>query len=90
MLDAHPGGFVYAVAGRDSGKCFIILSVEDNYAYIADGKGRKVGAPKKKKLKHLCLTSSVDPFLANKLFEVGKVTNKEVRHAIRAFLGENK
>ena len=89
-MDAHPGEFVYAAAGRDKGKCFIILAVEDEYLYLADGKGRKVGAPKKKKLKHLRLTSSVDPFLANKLFEVGKVTNKEVRHAIRAFLGENK
>lgn len=89
MLDAHPGGFVYAVAGRDSGKCFIILSVKDGFAYIADGKGRKVGAPKKKKLKHLRLTSAVDKFIAEKLESLGKVTNKEVRHAIKAFLGEN-
>ncbi len=88
MLDAHPGSFVYAVAGRDTGKCFIVLSVEDNFAYIADGKGRKVGAPKKKKLKHLKFTSCADSFIENKLKETGKVTNKEVRHAVRVFLGE--
>jgi len=89
VLDAQPGGFVYAVAGRDSGKCFIILSVKDGFAYIADGKGRKVGAPKKKSLKHIKLALKSDKFIAEKLETAGKVTNKEVRHAIRAFLGEN-
>ena len=68
-MDAQPGGFVYAVAGRDSGKCFIILSVQDGFAYIADGKGRKVGAPKKKSLKHIKLALKSDKDVYKRQFQ---------------------
>ncbi|MBE7037739.1 MAG: RNA-binding protein [Ruminococcaceae bacterium] len=87
MLDAHPGEFVYATAGRDAGKCFIVLAVENEYLFIADGKGRKVSTPKKKKIKHLKLTGKVDNFIENRLSSLNKVTNKEVRYAISNFLG---
>lgn len=87
MLDAHPGEFVYATAGRDAGKCFVVLSVENEYVFIADGKGRKVSTPKKKKNKHLKFTGCVDSFIQNKLNTTNKVTNKEVRYAISNFLG---
>ncbi len=89
MLDAHPGEFVYATAGRDAGKCFVVLSVENEYLFIADGKGRKVSTPKKKKNKHLKLTGCVDEFICNKLNTANKVTNKEVRYAVSNFLGNN-
>lgn len=86
-MDAHPGEFVYAAAGRDKGKCFIILAVEDEYLYLADGKGRKVSTPKRKKVKHVKMTGEHDDFISNKLSTVGKVTNKEVRYSLSNYLG---
>jgi len=86
-MDAHPGEFVYASAGRDEGKCFIVLSVEDNYLYLCDGKSRKVSNPKKKKIKHVRLTGDKDDFIVNKLETVGKLTNKEVRYSLNNYLG---
>ena len=86
-MDAHPGEFVYASAGRDEGKCFIVLSVEDNYLYLCDGKSRKVSNPKKKKIKHVRLTGDKDEFIVNKLETVGKLTNKEVRYSLNNYLG---
>ena len=86
-MDAHPGEFVYASAGRDEGKCFIVLSTEDNYLYLCDGKSRKVSNPKKKKIKHVRLTGDKDDFIVNKLETVGKLTNKEVRYSLNNYLG---
>ena len=86
-MDAHPGEFVYASAGRDEGKCFIVLSVEDNYLYLCDGKSRKVSNPKKKKIKHVRLTGDKHEFIVNKLETVGKLTNKEVRYSLNNYLG---
>lgn len=53
----QPGTIVKAKAGRDSGRFFAVLSVEDGYAYIADGKTRRIERPKKKKLIHLAATA---------------------------------
>ena len=52
-MDIYPGSIVVATAGRDKEKFFVVLSLEDNFAYISDGYTRKVDVPKKKKFKHL-------------------------------------
>lgn len=44
-------------AGRDKGRKMAVTCVEGEYAYLADGKLRKAASPKKKKQKHLQLTS---------------------------------
>ena len=44
-------------SSMDSGRFFAVLSVEDGYAYIADGKTRRIERPKKKKLIHLAATA---------------------------------
>ena len=54
-MDIHQGEFVYASKGRDAGECFIVISSEDNYLYLCNGKTRKVSSPKKKKIKHQIL-----------------------------------
>jgi large subunit ribosomal protein L14e len=48
------GRVVLAKAGRDKGKAFIIIQrLDDEYVLIADGAGRTIDKPKKKKIKHL-------------------------------------
>ena len=76
---------VYAVAGRDKGKYFVVTAQEDNFVYLCDGKSRKVGSPKKKKLKHVSFTGIKNEFLYGKLSGGGKITNKEVRYALAHF-----
>lgn len=53
------GSVVRSKAGRDKGKTAVILSFDDRFAYIADGKERKVSKPKLKNVKHLELTETV-------------------------------
>ncbi len=88
-MSEHIGEFVCAVAGRDKGKYFIAVSGEGEYLFICDGKSRKVGNPKKKKLKHMSLTGISDEFIVSKLDSQGKLTNKEVRYALSNFLRDN-
>ena len=53
------GMIVRAKAGRDKDGFFVITSIDNNFAYIADGKRRKIENPKKKKLIHLAATKNV-------------------------------
>ena len=85
-MDIHSGEFVYATKGRDTGKCFIVISAKDNYLYLCDGKNRKVSNPKKKKMKHVEATGDYDESVIKKLDAVGKLTNKEVRCSLRGYL----
>ncbi len=76
-MNITTGSVVRAKAGRDKDKFFIVLRVEDNYCFIADGRRRKAENPKKKKLIHLaptnvCLCETMD-------------TNRKIRTALRDF-----
>ena len=53
------GQIVRAKAGRDKNGFFIIKDIDGQYAYIVNGKSRKVESPKKKKLIHLAPTAVV-------------------------------
>ncbi len=52
-MEYRIGQIVRSKAGRDNGKAFIVVGVEDNYVYLADGRTRKLESPKRKKLKHI-------------------------------------
>lgn len=49
---------VCSKAGKDKGSFSVVLSEDDNFVYIADGKLRKVVKPKRKNPKHLAFTKS--------------------------------
>ena len=75
-MEFRVGMIVRAKAGREKNGFFIITSVENDMAYIADGKRRKVENPKKKKLIHLAATNSTA-----KDFD----TNRKVRKILSEF-----
>ena len=81
-MEIKVGSVVRSKAGRDKGDFFIVLAMEDNYVYMANGDLRKVDQPKRKKLKHLQGTEQVSEFIINKLSQGNKVTNSEVRKAL--------
>ncbi|MGN1050916.1 MAG: hypothetical protein ACI4QE_01305 [Acutalibacteraceae bacterium] len=74
-MDIVKGSIVKAKAGRDKDKFFVVMKVEGKYAYIADGKRRKVESPKKKNLLHLAKV--------NKSFNGSECTNRKIREALR-------
>ena len=58
-MDITVGMLVYSKAGRDKQNMFLVLEVENGYAYVADGDLRKSEKPKKKKLIHLQKTNYI-------------------------------
>lgn len=70
------GMVVKSMAGHDSGSYYAVIRAENGFAYIADGKLRKVEKPKKKNPLHLQKTL-VTVVLAD-------ITNKKLRSALAA------
>ena len=44
---------VKSVAGHDKGKLYCVLSLENGFALLVNGKTRKMSNPKRKSIKHL-------------------------------------
>ena len=53
------GQVVLSKAGKDSGSFYAVVLEEKDFAYIADGRLRKVEKPKRKRKKHLAPTKTV-------------------------------
>ncbi len=53
MMEFEKGMLARSKAGHDAGKVFVIVDVDDMYVYLADGAGRPLAHPKKKKKKHV-------------------------------------
>ena len=71
------GTIVKAKAGRDKEGFFVVVKSEEKWAYIADGRRRKVESPKKKNPVHLTVTNTV---LSHSMD-----TNRKIRDALRVF-----
>lgn len=71
------GSIVKAVAGREKNGFFVVLDCDSVFAYIADGKRRKVEKPKKKKLIHISPTGTV--------IEGSIKTNPQIRKILNNF-----
>ncbi len=81
-MDIKRADVVRSIQGRDSGELFYVLTVEDGYAYIVNGRERRVEKAKKKKLKHLELIRAGEGRVAQKLRDRERVTNSEIRRAL--------
>lgn len=86
-MDDLTGRLALSLAGRDKGITCVITgnAPEEGFVLIADGRTRKVEAPKKKKLKHLKLIDWVPE--EERRIEAAHLTNRLIREFI-ARLGE--
>lgn len=84
-MDISKSDIIISLAGRDKGKLFYVVDVEENFVLIADGKGRKLENPKRKKLKHVRRVSRTETRVAVKLQNGDKVLNSELRRDLAAF-----
>ena len=84
-MDISKSDIVISLAGRDKDKLFYVMDVEDNYVLLADGKGRKLENPKRKKLKHVRRVSRNETRVAVKILNGDKVLNSELRRDLATF-----
>lgn len=84
-MDVARSDVVRSCAGRDSGQLFFVVELDESYVYLADGKGRRVEKPKRKKRKHVELLPRRDSRVADKIRSGDKVLNSELRRDLAAF-----
>lgn len=66
-----------SAAGHDKNRFYAVVKVEDGFVWIADGRLRKLSAPKRKNPKHLCKTNTILP--------LDGMTDKRLRELLRPF-----
>ncbi len=86
-MEIEKAHLVEATAGREKGKPFFVLDTDGEYLLLADGKSRRVEAPKRKKRKHARFLAQGDGRVAEKIRENERITNSELRKAIAAYSG---
>ena len=72
------GSVVISRAGHDLGEFFAVMSFDEKYVFLSDGKQRKVEKPKKKNLKHIAVTNHF-------LEEDDLRTNRKLKKALALF-----
>ncbi len=85
-MEIEKSNIVRSQAGRDSGKLFVVLDVDGEYLLLADGKGRKLESPKRKKRRHVSFVAAEqETRLSRKIRGGGKLTNSELRRTLAAY-----
>ena len=79
---------VVSTAGRDAGQLFYVLEADETYLTLADGKGRTIEKPKRKKCKHANKVLRSETRVAAKLRNGDKVLNSELRRDL-AYLSQH-
>ena len=85
MCNIKKGDLVVAKKGRDFGKTFLVVDVEDKFLYLVNGKERKVSKHKKKNAKHVKKVSNASLIeLVKKINNGESVGNKTVYRNLKA------
>ena len=81
------GEVVRSVAGHDKGELFCIVGMQNGHYLLANGKQRKLAAPKRKKPIHVFGLQPVafDHPAIEKLKQGEPVSDRELRRALAAF-----
>ena len=59
--DERIGDIAVSTAGHDAGLILVVVAgIDDKYVLVADGKRRKLIAPKKKSMQHLSMLTKLD------------------------------
>lgn len=76
---------VYSKNGRDKGEAFLIVAIEGEYLFLADGKRRKLEKPKKKKAIHVQKVNKIDADIKNKIENNMYLLDSDLRSALKRF-----
>lgn len=84
MAEFKTAGLVKSLAGHDKGELYIIISVQEEYVSLSEGRKHPISKPKRKNKKHLQLINICDEGLRKKLTGGEAVTDEEIRAFVRA------
>ena len=84
-MELSKADMIVSLAGRDKGQLFFVVDTDETYVYIADGKGRRLESPKRKKRRHVRKLPLYPSRVAEKLRNGDKVLNSELRRELAVF-----
>ena len=87
LSDIQIADVVIATAGREKGKLFYVLNVDEQYLLLGNGKDRTLEQPKRKKRRHVDKVLRSETRVAEKLRLGDKVLNSELRRDL-AYLSQ--
>ena len=70
---------VVSTAGRDQGRLYYVISTDELFLMLVNGKDRTLDKPKRKKLRHVQKVLRFETRVAAKLASGDKVLNSELR-----------
>jgi ribosomal protein L14E/L6E/L27E len=83
-MDLKRGDVVRSLAGHDRGQLFCVTETDGDFLLLADGKGRKLNSPKRKRRKHVQRAGPSDHPVFLRLRSGEPVGDNEVRKALAA------
>lgn len=85
MREVIIGGLAISKKGHDFGRLYVIISEDNEYLYLVDGKYRTLDRPKKKKEKHVNLLNYYEPDLTVKIND-NKVRDEDIKRVIKSYI----
>ena len=79
---------VVSIAGRDQGKLFYVIDMDDQFLYLANGKDRSLDKLKRKKRKHVQKVLRSETRVVEKMLRGDKVLNSELRRDLASHAKE--
>ena len=78
------GSLVVSTAGRDKDRIYLVSQIiDENFVLLVDGNFKLLANPKKKRIKHITVSSEVVLTIKEKLEKDKKVFDSEVFSAIK-------
>lgn len=84
-MEYTQGQVVYSKSGRDKTLPFVVLLIDGDYLYLADGKLRTLEHPKKKKIKHVQKTNHICYNIKEKLENNSYLLDADILKALKEF-----
>ncbi|MBO5328293.1 MAG: KOW domain-containing RNA-binding protein [Clostridia bacterium] len=79
------GGVAVSLQGRDKGCFYLIIKVENGFAYLCNGKEKPLNSLKRKNVKHLSLLPAVEKEIAERLANGKKVYDYEIATVLKKY-----
>jgi ribosomal protein L14E/L6E/L27E len=76
-MQVQKGMVVRATAGKEQNGFYLVVALEDGFAFLADGKRRTLAQPKRKNIRHIALTSTI--------WDLDGLTDREVRRRLHEY-----
>ena len=80
--DIEISDVVVSTAGRDQGQLYYVISTDNMFLMLVNGKDRTLDKPKRKKLKHTRKVLRAETRVAAKILSGDNVLNSELRRII--------